>query len=85
MTRFVVAPQWQGSPSARAMRLIDGAEAIAGDLPRSALTRIEVPALGRFVIYLKGRCACRIARLCVHTPRPLLACRVIFTPSTRGS
>ncbi|MCO7204784.1 arginase family protein, partial [Microbacterium sp. CnD16-F] len=44
MTRFVVAPQWQGSPSARAMRLIDGAEAIADDLPRSALTRIEVPA-----------------------------------------
>lgn len=43
MTRFVVAPQWQGSPSARAMRLIDGAEAIADDLPRSALTRIEVP------------------------------------------
>lgn len=44
MTRFLVVPQWQGSPSARAMRLIDGAEAIAGDLPRSALTRIEVPA-----------------------------------------
>lgn len=44
MTRFVVVPQWQGSPSARAMRLIDGAEAIAGDLPRSRVTRIEVPA-----------------------------------------
>ena len=44
MTRFVVAPQWQGSPSARAMRLIDGADAIAGDLPRSALSRIDVPA-----------------------------------------
>ncbi|CAL4860464.1 arginase family protein [Microbacterium sp. MM2322] len=44
MTRFVVVPQWQGSPSARAMRLIDGAEAIAEDLPRSALTRVDVPA-----------------------------------------
>ena len=43
MTRFVVAPQWQGSPSARAMRLIDGAEAIAEDLPRAALTRVDVP------------------------------------------
>lgn len=44
MTRFLVAPQWQGSPSSRAMRLIDGAEALAGDLPRSAVTRIDVPA-----------------------------------------
>lgn len=44
MTRFVIAPQWQGSPSARAMLLADGAEAIAGDLPRAACTRIDVPA-----------------------------------------
>lgn len=36
MTRFVVAPQWQGSSSSRAMQLIDGAEAIAGDLPRAS-------------------------------------------------
>ncbi|MFT4213735.1 MAG: arginase family protein [Microbacterium sp.] len=43
MTHFVVVPQWQGSPSARAMLLVDGAEAIAGDLPRSATTRVEVP------------------------------------------
>lgn len=43
MTRFVIVPQWQGSPSARAMLLADGAEAIAGDLPRSACTRVEVP------------------------------------------
>ena len=43
MTRFIVVPQWQGSPSARAMRLIDGAEAIAGDLPRSATTMVAVP------------------------------------------
>jgi len=43
MTRFLVVPQWQGSPAARAMLLVDGAEAIAGDLPRSACTRVEVP------------------------------------------
>jgi arginase len=43
MTRFLVVPQWQGSSSARAMQLVDGAEAIAGDLPRSSTTRIEVP------------------------------------------
>ncbi|SDH43894.1 arginase family protein [Microbacterium pygmaeum] len=44
MTRFVVAPQWQGSSSSRAMQLIDGALAIAGDLPRSATTILDVPA-----------------------------------------
>jgi arginase len=43
MTRFLVAPQWQGSASARAMRLVDGAEAIAGDLPRAACIRLDVP------------------------------------------
>lgn len=43
MTRFLVVPQWQGSPAARAMLLVDGAEAIAGDLPRAACTRIDVP------------------------------------------
>ncbi|WP_105565954.1 arginase family protein [Microbacterium halophytorum] len=43
MTRFVVVPQWQGSASSRAMALIDGAEAIAGDLPASACTRVDVP------------------------------------------
>ncbi len=43
MTRYLVAPQWQGSPSTRAMHLIDGAEAIAGDLPRAATVRVEVP------------------------------------------
>lgn len=42
-TRFLVVPQWQGSVSSRAMRLIEGAEAIRGDLP-SALTRtVEIP------------------------------------------
>lgn len=40
---FVVVPQWQGSGSSRAMRLIDGAEAIRGDLPTSATRVVEVP------------------------------------------
>lgn len=44
MTRYLVVPQWQGSPSSRAMQLIDGALAIAGDLPRSATTILAVPA-----------------------------------------
>jgi len=43
MTRFIIAPQWQGSVSSRAMLLVDGATAIAGDLPRSACTHVEVP------------------------------------------
>jgi arginase len=41
--QFVVVPQWQGSASSRAMRLIDGAEAIRGDLPSSATRSVEVP------------------------------------------
>ncbi|UIN29790.1 arginase family protein [Microbacterium binotii] len=43
MTRFLITPVWQGSPSARAMQLVDGAEAIAGDLPRAACTSVPVP------------------------------------------
>ncbi|MFV0374403.1 arginase family protein [Microbacterium sp.] len=43
MARFVVVPQWQGSPATRAMLLASGAEAIAGDLPRSACTVLDVP------------------------------------------
>ncbi len=43
MARFLVVPEWQGSPSSRGMQLIDGAMAIAGDLPRAACTTIEVP------------------------------------------
>ena len=43
MTRYLVVPQWQGSPSSRAMQLIDGALAIAGDLPRSSTTILDVP------------------------------------------
>lgn len=43
MTRFLVVPQWQGSPAARAMLLCDGAAAIAGDLPRAATRILDVP------------------------------------------
>lgn len=43
MTRFVIVPQWQGSPSSRAMALADGAEAISGDLPRASVVRVSVP------------------------------------------
>ncbi len=40
---FVVVPQWQGSPSSRAMRLADGAEAVRADLPASATRVVDVP------------------------------------------
>lgn len=43
MARFLVVPQWQGSPSTRAMLLVDGASAIAGDLPRAATTVLDIP------------------------------------------
>lgn len=43
MVRFLVVPQWQGSPAPRAMLLVDGASAIAGDLPRAATTLLDVP------------------------------------------
>ncbi|MEO6827255.1 MAG: arginase family protein [Microbacteriaceae bacterium] len=41
--RFVIVPQWQASVSSRALRLIDGAEAIRGDLPASATRSVSVP------------------------------------------
>ncbi|KQQ04016.1 MULTISPECIES: arginase family protein [unclassified Rathayibacter] len=44
MASFLVVPQWQGSASTRAMRLVDGAEAIRGDLPSSATIVVDVPA-----------------------------------------
>jgi arginase len=40
---FVVVPQWQGSGSSRAMRLVDGAETIRGDLPSSSTVAVEIP------------------------------------------
>ncbi len=43
MAKFVVVPEWQGSRSARAMLLADGAHAIAGDLPRAACSVVDVP------------------------------------------
>lgn len=41
--RFVLVPQWQGSPSARAMRLAEGVAALRVDLPSSATTEVSVP------------------------------------------
>ena len=40
---FVVVPQWQGSPSPRAMRQAEGALAIRADLPASATRDVTVP------------------------------------------
>ena len=40
---FFVVPQWQGSGSSRAMRLVEGAEAISGDLPPSSTVVVPVP------------------------------------------
>jgi arginase len=40
---FVVVPEWQGSKSSRAMRLVDGAEAIRGDLPSASTFTVNVP------------------------------------------
>ena len=40
---FVVVPQWQGSGSSRAMRLVDGAESIRQQLPSAATLTVEVP------------------------------------------
>jgi len=40
---YVVVPQWQGSGSSRAMQLVDGAEAIRGDLPSSSTHTVDVP------------------------------------------
>ncbi|PZQ91857.1 MAG: arginase [Leifsonia xyli] len=40
---FLVVPQWQGSPSSRAMRLAEGAQAIRADLPAAATREVAVP------------------------------------------
>lgn len=40
--RFVLVPQWQGSPSPRAMRLVDGVAALRQDLPAAAV-EVDVP------------------------------------------
>lgn len=41
--RFVLVPQWQGSPSSRAMRLAEGVAAVRGDLPAAGTTEVRVP------------------------------------------
>ncbi|HWH98137.1 MAG TPA: arginase family protein [Pseudolysinimonas sp.] len=41
--RFVLVPQWQGSPSPRAMRLAEGVAALQTDLPASATSAVPVP------------------------------------------
>ncbi|MET1042846.1 MAG: arginase family protein [Microbacteriaceae bacterium] len=43
MTSFVVVPQWQGSASSRAMRLVDGAHTLGADLPASRTHAVTVP------------------------------------------
>ncbi len=40
---FVVVPQWQGSPSSRAMRQAEGAAAIREDLPAGSTREVAVP------------------------------------------
>lgn len=40
---FVVVPQWQGSGSSRAMRLVEGANAIREDLPKASTAVVDVP------------------------------------------
>ena len=40
---FVVVPQWQGSGSSRAMRLVDGAESIRQQLPKAATHLVDAP------------------------------------------
>ena len=40
---FLVMPQWQGSPSSRAMQLADGARALREDLPSTATREVAVP------------------------------------------
>jgi arginase len=40
---FIVVPQWQGSPSSRAMRQAEGAAAIREDLPSARTREVAVP------------------------------------------
>lgn len=91
MTRYLVVPQWQGSPSSRAMQLIDGAQAIAGDLPRSSTTILDVPmeageTLGTGVLRLSAlqRIRALIAEALDSTTEPVLTvggdCGVALAP-----
>lgn len=40
---FLVIPEWQGSPSSRAMQIAEGAEFLRGDLPQAARRDVAVP------------------------------------------
>lgn len=65
---YLWMPQWQGSPSSRAMQLIDGAHALSEDLPSRARHDIAVPdkagdALGTPVARLSSVLAARDAAL----------------------
>lgn len=65
---FLVVPQWQGSGSARAMRLVDGAQHIQGDLPSSRTVLVDIPLeagddLGSDVARLSSLIAVRDAQL----------------------
>ncbi|MCA5924497.1 arginase family protein [Curtobacterium oceanosedimentum] len=77
--QFLVVGQWQGSASSRAMRLGDGAAAIAADLPRAATTTVEVPtgagdrletAVARYTSVLAV--AERVAEETAVAPEPVL-------------
>lgn len=63
---FILMPQWQGSPSTRAMQLVDGADHLRSDLPPSARFEVSVPphvgdALGTPVARLSAVLASRDA------------------------
>ena len=63
---FLVIPQWQGSSSSRAMRLVEGAELLREDLPPSARVDVSVPleagdALGTPVARLSSMVQARAA------------------------
>jgi arginase len=73
MARFIVVPQWQGSPSPRAMSLIDGAELIAGDLPSSACHRVAVPVEAGESLDTGVLRASTLRRVALHTREELEA------------
>ena len=56
---FLVMPEWQGSPSSRAMRIAEGAALLREDLPAAASREIDVPleagdSLGTPIARLSG-------------------------------
>ncbi|WP_232818929.1 arginase family protein [Homoserinimonas sp. OAct 916] len=78
-SQFIIVPEWQGSSSSRAMRLVDGANAILGDLPQSATRVVEIPTgagdmvetgIARFTSLQSVRRA--QARVLAETPEPAI-------------